>query len=343
MIRFACPTCNRTLQVSEDRAGARAECPGCHGQMTVPFPPPPEPEVVPYAEFREAPTWGPQPAPEPAPPPPAREEYAQPLSDPDLNVRLPRRRKGPEGNWQWRWCSPSMLAFGLLLLPLPFLDVQCSGPGVSVSILNQSGVQIMTGRYSIDPSLDNFNRRVQAQVGLPVNPAQAPFGAGGKDDLQVKSAPLMIVIPFLMLGGIALGLAVRPTVLRVALVGGLVVAAVVLLFVQMAMGFPLQKAVNEAMEREMRRADDQRKALIAQGGAPFGGPGANPFGGPGMNPFGGPGLGANPLVETVYTPWFWLWLVALVGSLGPLVGEMIWAATARTRKRRWRPAYADDY
>jgi hypothetical protein len=240
-----------------------------------------------------------------------------------------------------------VLLLGLLMLPLPFLEVQCSAPGVRMALVDQSGLQIMTGRYSLDSSITRFNNQMQA-FGVPVNAGQVPWAPGGPQELKVKSSPLMIAVPFLLIAGIAVGLALRPTALRVPLVAGAIVAALVLVFVQMGVGFPLEREVKESMEREMRRAENQLKAFGPPGGNPFGGPvGGNPFGPKmGINPFGGPGAGLNQLagmmIETHYTPWFWLWLVLLVGSLGPLIGEMIWALTSRPR-RRWRPAYADDY
>jgi hypothetical protein len=351
MVRFSCPSCNRTLQAPESRAGAVAVCPGCKQQLQIPAPPPPEPEPIPYAEIREAPPPMPRPAPQPVPPRGGRAEYDEPPADPDREPSLRRRPPGRSGNWAWRWCSPSVLVLGLLMLPLPFLEVQCSAPGqvMNMALVNQSGVQMMTGRYSIDSSIDRFNKQM-AGFGVPVNAGQVPWAPGGPQQLNVKAAPLMIAVPFLLLAGIAVGLALRPTALRVPLVAGAIVAALVLVFVQMAVGFPLEREVRDSIDREMRRVEDQMKALGGgpPGGNPFGGPGGgNPFGPKmGINPFGGPGGGLNQLagamVQTHYTPWFWLWLVLLVGSLGPLVGEMIWSLTHRPR-RRWRPAYADDY
>jgi hypothetical protein len=352
MVRFSCPSCNRTLQAPEDRAGKLAVCPGCKQQLQIPTPPPPQPDPIPYAEIREAPPPMPRPAPQPVPSQGGRAEYDEPPAEQDLEPGLRRRPPGPSGNWAWRWCSPSVLLLSLFMLPLPFLEVQCSPPlpaqGMRVALVNQSGLQMMTGRYSIDSSIDQFNKQM-AGFGVPVNPGQVPWAPGGPQQLNVKPAPLMIVIPFLLLAGIAVGLALRPTALRVPLVAGTVVAALALLFVQMAVGFPLEREVRESMEREMRKAEQQLKAFGGgpAGGNPFGGPGGgNPFGpGMGVNPFGGAGVGMRALTEMVqtrYTPWFWIWLVLLVGSLGPLVGEMIWSLTRRPR-RRWRPAYAEDY
>src|SRR5262249_19125158 len=155
-------------------------------------------------------------------------------------------------------------------------------------------------------------------MGVPVNPAQNPFGGGpASPDLKVKPAWCVAIIPFLLLAGIAVGLAVRPTGLRVPLVAGAVFGALVLLFIQMAVGFPLEKEVHDSIDRDMQRAQQQFKMA-------GGGPGGNPFGAPGVggaplppgaafppmgNPFAGPGAQANAvkdMVRTRYTPWFWL-------------------------------------
>jgi hypothetical protein len=347
MIRFACPSCNRTLQAPENRGGTTAVCPGCREQMHIPLPAP-QPEAVPYAEYRELPPRGPQPAPDPS----ARragDEYDEPGAGPEVGGPLPRRRpERPSGNWAWRWCSPSMLLLSLLLLPLPFLGVQCEGPGMTMNLINQSGLQVMVGGHSIDSSIERFQKQMQG-MGVPVNAGQGPFGGGAASpDLKVKAAWCVAIIPFLLLAGIAVGLAVRPTGLRVPLVASAVFGALVLLFIQMAVGFPLDKEVRDAIDREMKRGQQQFNALGgAPGGNPFGAPGAGgaPFPPMRPNPFAGPGAQANAMaremVRTRYTAWFWIWLVLIVGSLGPLVGETIWALTRRSR--RWRPAYSEDY
>jgi hypothetical protein len=121
-----------------------------------------------------------------------------------------------------------------------------------------------------------------------------------------------------------------------------VFSALVLLFIQMGVGFPIEQAIQESKRRADAQQEQQRKALIVAGGNPlpagFNNPLANPLGRGANNMVGA-------MVRTHYTPWFWIWLVFLVGSLGPLVGELIWAGTSRpARPRRWRrPAYADDY
>src|SRR5262249_25424337 len=159
---------------------------------------------------------------------------------PDEDFEAPRRRpQKPPNTWNWRWCSPSMLLFSMLMLPLPFVEVSCNVPGglMSSSIMHQSGIQVMTGDYSMHYSWDELNRQMGGpQVG--VNPARLP-------DFKVKPAILMIIIPFLLMAGIALGLALRPTALRVPLVAGTVLCALVLLFIQMAVGFPIEREIQD--------------------------------------------------------------------------------------------------
>jgi hypothetical protein len=325
MVRFACPTCNRALQAPEDRAGTVASCPGCGQHITIPAPPAPQHEDIPYAEFRELP-----------PPPPAPQPAYQPSGDRDQDVpeedfEAPRRRpqKAPN-NWNWRWCSPSMMLFSMIMLPLPFVEVSCNVPGglLSSSIMHQSGIQVMTGDYSMHYTWDQLNQQF-AGPQFGVNPARMP-------DFKVKPAILMIIIPFLLLTGIALGLALRPTALRVPLVAGTVLCALVLLFIQMAVGFPIEREI----QAKIREAQEQQNRAPGQVGV---GPG-NPW--PAANnQFARVGNHlAAAMIRTSYTPWFWLFVVVLVGSLGPLVGELVWAANRNSRPRqRWRPAYRDDY
>jgi len=61
MVRFTCPTCGKSLQAPEEKAGAKVMCPGCKGQMQVPA----NSQVPETAPSRPAQ----QPAPPVAPPP----------------------------------------------------------------------------------------------------------------------------------------------------------------------------------------------------------------------------------------------------------------------------------
>src|SRR5262249_18607775 len=37
-IEFQCPVCHKSLKTADERAGARANCPGCGAALTVPMP-----------------------------------------------------------------------------------------------------------------------------------------------------------------------------------------------------------------------------------------------------------------------------------------------------------------
>jgi hypothetical protein len=263
--------------------------------------------------------------------------------EPDWAPRSWRER--PSGNWAWRWCSPSMLCLSLLLLPLPFLEVQCAAPmGPSMAILNQSGLQVMTGGYSISSRLDEFNRQMQAGLGMPAGAAQAPLAR--KDELNVKPAYLMVGVPILFLVAVAVGLAVGRTAIRVPIVGSLIAVSLALVFVQMATGFPLDREVRDSIQREAQRGRQQLNPFDGPGkvGMPPGGgfPKDNPLQQPlpVNDPFRGVDALASLMIQTYYTPWFWMWLVLIFLALGPLVAETIWAAN---RQSRWRPDYDRGY
>jgi hypothetical protein len=210
------------------------------------------------------------------------------------------------------------------MLPLPFLEVSCVAPGgfPSMTVVHQSGLQIMSGSYSVTSAQftrEQIRRNFQNQA-----PKNNP-------DERLEAAPLMIVIPFLLLGGIAVGLAVGPTTLRVILVACLVVSALVLLFIQMAVGFPLEREIDQANRQAGVLQENQRRARQA-GGDKFA---------PVVNAFEGVENMLGGTLQTHYTPWFWLWLLFLIGSFGPLVGEFIWALAQQPPRRR--AASADEY
>jgi hypothetical protein len=329
MIRFACPSCNRTLQAQDDRAGKTAQCPGCQQHMQIPQPMPAD--TAPYVDYREL-------QPEPRVPPEQAAGHtpgqtAAPDSDAEIQVPLSRRRaERPPNNWGWRWCSPSMLVLSLLLLPLPFLSVQCVGPGITSNLMHQSGLQVMVGGYSKESSVELWENLMKRAMPIPMNAAGA-LGPFGQADMKVKPAWCVTIIPFLLLAAVALGLVLRPTVLRVPAVGGVVLCALVLLFIQMAVGFPLDREVRDSMDRSLRQ---QQQMFNQKGGGPPGmGGGLNPFG------MGGMPKEMTEIIQTRYTGWFWIWFVLIIGALGPLAGELVWMLARR--ERRWQPARGAEY
>jgi hypothetical protein len=230
-----------------------------------------------------------------------------------------------------------MLALALLLLPLPFVEVACSSPppfGGTVTLLDQSGIQVMTGTYSERSDLEDQFRRMAPPGAIPP-PAPKPLAGGkvGKADLTVKPSVLMIVVPVLVLSAAIVGLALGRVAIRLPLVASLVAVAVMLVVVQMAVGFPIDTAVREKIRAEQAKAQKLRQQN------PFPGPGGFPM--PGGDPFAQMGEAmAAQMLGTRYTVWFWLWLVLMAGALGPVIGEGIWYASRRAEYRR---TLAPDY
>ncbi len=339
MLRFACPSCQMTLQARDEHAGLNTVCPGCRQHVKIPG----IPEAMPaaYREPRSAASAPPAPALDPPPPSPRpRERYDEPegydRGDPGYRWSPRPRPVNPSGSWAWRWCSPSMLVLALLMLPLPFLEVACSNPvGGSITLLHQSGIQVMTGTYSENSELEELGRKMAAPVGVPPPPVPNPFGGGGprKEQLDVKPAVLMIVVPILLLAAAAIGLGLGRVAIRLPLVGSLIAVSVVLVIVQMAIGFPLDTAVRDKIRTEQARAQQFRQQN------PFGGPGGAPF--PGGDPFRQLDAMTAQMIRTHYSPIFWVWLILMVGALGPVIGEGIWYANRRAEYRH--TVAANDY
>ncbi|MCI0459949.1 MAG: hypothetical protein L0Z62_23610 [Gemmataceae bacterium] len=328
-----------TLQARDEHAGLSTVCPGCRQQVKIPGIPEAQPAA--YRDPRSAPPAPPAPAlnPPSAPSSRPRERFEEPegygQDDPGYRWSPRPRPVNPSGSWAWRWCSPSMLVLALLMLPWPFLEVACTNPvGGSLTLLHQSGIQVMTGTYSENSDLEQLGKKMAAPIGVPPPPMPGPFGGGGprKEQLDVKPAVLMIVIPILLLSAAAIGLALGRVAIRLPLVGSLVAVAVVLVIVQMAIGFPLDTAVRDKIRTEQARAQQMRQQI------PGPGPGGVPF--PAVDPFGQVDAMTAQMIRTHYTPIFWLWLVLILGALGPVIGEGIWYAN---RRAEYRHAVGTNY
>ncbi len=211
-LRFPCPKCGYALSAPEDCAGRSSKCRACGQPVIVPAMPVPAP--------RSAPNPLPRPAPVPAVP------VAIPVSGPAPNQplgylipQLPIRRLR-------RLCTPSMLLFSICLLPLPFVEVNCSTTGQTYA--KQSGLQTMYGGYSLSSLADKMPPRDLATA---------------IQTMRVWPSLCMVLVLVAVLIAASLCLILQLGRTRCAVAGACVGASLLLILGQAAWGFPLENAV----------------------------------------------------------------------------------------------------
>jgi hypothetical protein len=233
--------------------------------------------------------------------------------------------------------SPVQLLFCLVLFFLPWIELSCTPPpevtsgkagqeeiakfkketGVDptrpIGIVNQTGLQIATGKSSESSDFKKIMEAMKKEMG----------GAGGglnvKEDPSKKDldkAPFLYVYLLALVGGIVLGFVPWASPARKFLVLGLCLLALGVVGIQAAVGFP--------MEREMKKDVGKLK-----GGDPFGDPAAS-------------GKAGGNQQEVVKVKWklpLYLTFLLLVGAAGT---SMLGAVATPPRRKYRRPGYDDE-
>ncbi|MGH7169139.1 MAG: hypothetical protein ACRELG_02535 [Gemmataceae bacterium] len=321
MIRFTCPTCKTVLQAPGEKAGEKVACPKCGQRLLAPNPVKPgagnktvlgsllpdsagSPTVPALGWLDDVRATEEKPKVPSAPnPPPAsaapigREDRADSKGvgrapgHPLANL-IPQR----PADWVWRLCTPSMLLFSMFLLPLPFLEVSCTTNGQT--LMTQSGLQAVYGGYSLSPLADRMPPRDLA-------------GASRSEDKRLEIWPslVMFLVPLGVLIAAVLCLVLPLGWLRSALAAAVVGAALVLLLGQVVSGFPLENA----MIASLAKSDTQRRDDFRNPGFPPRQDEARHAG----------ALLAAAAIQVRLTPWFYLWVLLIAGSLVPLTVERL--------------------
>ena len=234
-------------------------------------------------------------------------------------IRVPRIR-----DRFWRFASPSTLVLALLLFPLPWMQIQCTGlrnPQTALTrigvpkpvaefvapsqdvivIITQSGWQAARGECARDGDWDRQLRQSKAsdraddrQIAQQWEQVEQAVRA------NLRPAPLMTAYPIVMLAAIALGIAAAPGRRRIPLLALPIVTALGLVGLQHVEEFPLVAAYRGVPWEQ----------LDAQGGKP-------------------PPTPAE-FEETIardvrYTHWFWLAQYLTVAALGLVLAECCFA------------------
>jgi hypothetical protein len=193
-----------------------------------------------------------------------------------------------------RFITPSALLFALVMLVLPWIEIRCdAGPPLgSITVIEQNGIQTMTGQYSLGSS---------AKGKANVNPSD-------------KLDPALFVIGWAVLAalGVIIGLVVPMGASRTFLLGVCSLAAVACLVVQ---GFVVKFPVVLRMEKDKAEKKDLGPALQL-------GPNLNNMGGLQPNIPGGlkPNI-PQPEAKAVLVLGFWLALAATAAACAGVVVE----------------------
>lgn len=234
-----------------------------------------------------------------------QQQWQQPVG-----YQNPHTRSGRSGRGPWRFASAGALALVLLLMPLPWLRIQCAGEDVA----SQSGLQTMWGGNSPEGMMKEMADEAEKKGGGGGSSKSGmTVTKSGDSEDDIGAAPLMIVFGLLVVAGIVLGFASPRATLVLPILAG---TALLVLAAQLAIGFPVEKKIKEANDKQAA----MKKSTPSPGssGDPFGGSGS-PFGGSSSS--SGPMLGGDMTMAVKYTPWLWIALLALVAAAGLAVAE----------------------
>jgi S1-C subfamily serine protease len=203
----------------------------------------------------------------------------------------------------WRFPAPSTLLLALVLFPLPWIEVACEKPanqgGGTAVIATQSGLQTIYGGMS-SPLQDRFAGMGDGASGPGgTGPGTGPPGLAAADQKKIGMSPLTGLYPLLLVGGIALGIALPLGHRRLTLVAACCLAALAVLLLQSVLGFPIANEIQAENAKNALPKDINLKA---------------------------PPEFADPF--TRYTLWYYLSWIALLGCAGCVAAEHLQAQRA---------------
>jgi hypothetical protein len=138
---------------------------------------------------------------------------------------------------------------------LPWVEVRCDGPAASKRLASQSGLQAIYG--GITPLMQP-PKELQ-----PKKPNRTPREVlndlAKSEDLLAECSPAMLLYALLLIVAIMLGFRLRQLRMRRAFIGGLAGLALLLLLLQTAVGFPLERGVKNAQEQQRQQQEKMRQ------------------------------------------------------------------------------------
>ncbi len=254
-MNLLCPTCQKQLQVPEQFAGQRMQCPLCSAQFTVPVlpqmpgavappPPPAAPQNSPAITPQKTPA-GPPSGAMPNRPPAAPGYSAAPAGAPSGLIG----RAAP-------WIAPLSLIAIFVLMFFPWVGMYPHGIGV----VTQTGWGVAFNSVS-----DNKKWREYATKEQPWNKIygdEKTINALLDPGISVVMIFFVLVLIPATLAGLAsllLGMRLLPMevpaglapfwAMRSLFIGGLSLAMLIFFFISIAMGFPLEQTAAKNVDR----------------------------------------------------------------------------------------------
>ncbi len=227
------------------------------------------------------------------------------------------RRSGSIRSAPLRLISPGTFGVGVVLFFLPWTDLSCTESKGKMQLVTQSGFQSATGDASEG---DGFAKLAQEGVQVEKKPKfdlnelrNNPFQKQANENEKSEKAPLLWLYLLLLIGGAIVPVLLPAVKLRGAMTLGLAGLAILVLIVQLLIGFPLPNTANE-FNREMKAADVGKGDL-----------------GPGLN------LAGKMEMKSSYRPAFYVSVLLLVASaaLGLIQLIVIGPNGPRARRTQW--------
>jgi hypothetical protein len=252
-MHLTCSQCHQKLKIPDALAGKTVKCPRCHAPFTVPPPeaaPAPVAPPEPAAELPEAAVPEAVPAPVPAPAAaaahqPEQEKQKEETPSPSPSPAPRRRVLDPE---LLPWVVPGCFLLMLVLLFFPWLSLSAGGR----TIFSQSGLDVaFAGGAKNYPDHPELQARLQEFFSI----APEPRPAGGWWTFL-----FLLVLLLGILAGVGavvvdrLGVAAARSLLRwrFPVLAGLSAAALLLLLLQMLVGFPLANQFQAQVEQDQQ-------------------------------------------------------------------------------------------
>jgi len=176
-------------------------------------------------------------------------------------------------------------------------------------LFTQSGLQTVYGGASLSPALESFREEMEKKAEKEPGGKGAEKAKPEKDGPDIAPAPWLAAFPILLLLGIVFGLADRAgSVPRVG-VAVCVGAALLMLVVQMGVGFPVERDIGKKAAQDAGKKKDD------------------------------PDIGAAVAIafEVRYTPWLWITVGAVMTAAALALVEQVAAGPEKGYSRY--PAY----
>src|SRR5262245_8204430 len=265
-MRLLCPFCQKPITVPDSEAGKTVNCPECREQFAAPqlFTPPPQPAYEPPGR----PAWAPAP---PATTDTPREPVDRPQTiESRVLPEMPRPDQELSGYHKMvslpmrpniiRWIPPGAMTLVFLLTLFPWNGLYPAG----YSAYTQSAWQCLFGSFSYDPVAEllmglqpKLEERVHSNLWL------LPYLL-----LLIPALVLAWAGPIVEVAKLKLTPAIEPYwKYRSAAVAGLLLFMFLLLLLQCATGFGLQRAVDQlvdenfTLERAAAKTPEQIQSL----------------------------------------------------------------------------------